>query len=91
MQVLNLAKGDVVITMDADLQDNPDEIPELYDLIIKEDFDLISGWKKKRYDNVITKNIPSKLFNAAARKTSGLKLHDFNCGLKAYKNMLLKL
>lgn len=83
-------KGDVVITMDADLQDNPDEIPELYDLIFKEDFDLISGWKKKRYDNVITKNIPSKLFNAAARKTSGLKLHDFNCGLKAYKNIVIK-
>jgi len=85
-----LAKGNVVITMDADLQDNPDEIPELYDLIIKDDFDLISGWKKKRYDNVITKNIPSKLFNAAARKTSGLKLHDFNCGLKAYKNEVVK-
>ena len=85
-----LAQGDVVITMDADLQDNPDEIPELYDLIFKEDFDLISGWKKKRYDNVITKNIPSKLFNAAARKTSGLKLHDFNCGLKAYKNIVVK-
>ena len=85
-----LAIGDVVITMDADLQDNPDEIPELYDLIVKDDFDLISGWKKKRYDNVITKNIPSKLFNAAARKTSGLKLHDFNCGLKAYKNRVIK-
>ncbi len=85
-----LAQGEVVITMDADLQDNPDEIPELYDLIFKEDFDLISGWKKKRYDNVITKNIPSKLFNAAARKTSGLKLHDFNCGLKAYKNLVIK-
>ncbi|OAD44750.1 glycosyltransferase family 2 protein [Polaribacter atrinae] len=85
-----MALGAVVITMDADLQDNPDEIPELYDLIIKEDFDLISGWKKKRYDNVITKNIPSKLFNAAARKTSGLKLNDFNCGLKAYKNEVIK-
>jgi glycosyltransferase involved in cell wall biosynthesis len=85
-----MAQGDVVITMDADLQDNPDEIPELYDLITKEDYDLISGWKKKRYDNVITKNIPSKLFNAAARKTSGLKLHDFNCGLKAYKNIVIK-
>jgi glycosyltransferase involved in cell wall biosynthesis len=85
-----LAKGAVVITMDADLQDNPDEIPELYDLIMKEDFDLISGWKKKRYDNIVTKNIPSKLFNAAARKTSGLKLHDFNCGLKAYKNIVIK-
>ena len=85
-----MATGAVVITMDADLQDDPDEIPALYNLIIKEDFDLISGWKKKRYDNVITKNIPSKLFNAAARKTSGLKLHDFNCGLKAYKNIVIK-
>ena len=85
-----LATGKVVITMDADLQDNPEEIPELYDLIIKEDYDLISGWKKKRYDNVFTKNIPSKLFNAAARKTSGLKLHDFNCGLKAYSNEVIK-
>jgi glycosyltransferase involved in cell wall biosynthesis len=85
-----LAKGTVVITMDADLQDNPEEIPALYHLIIDEDFDLISGWKKKRYDNLITKNIPSKLFNAAARKTSGLKLHDFNCGLKAYKKKVIK-
>jgi len=83
-------KGDVVITMDADLQDSPDEIPELYNLIAKEGFDLISGWKKKRYDSKIRKNIPSKLFNAAARKTSGLKLHDFNCGLKAYKNEVVK-
>jgi len=85
-----MANGNVVITMDADLQDNPDEIPDLYDLIIKQNFDLISGWKKKRYDNVVTKNIPSKLFNAAARKTSGLKLNDFNCGLKAYKNEVVK-
>ncbi|WP_299679161.1 glycosyltransferase family 2 protein [uncultured Tenacibaculum sp.] len=84
------AKGAVVITMDADLQDNPDEIPELYDLIVKENFDLISGWKKKRYDNVLTKNIPSKLYNWAARKTSGLQLNDFNCGLKAYKNEVVK-
>ena len=84
------AQGNVVITMDADLQDSPDEIPELYHLIIKENFDLISGWKKKRYDNVVTKNIPSKLFNWAARKTSGLSLHDFNCGLKAYKNEVIK-
>ena len=82
--------GNVIITMDADLQDSPDEIPELYGLIIKEDFDLISGWKKKRYDSKIRKNIPSKLFNAAARKTSGLKLHDFNCGLKAYKKDVVK-
>ncbi|WKD86991.1 Dodecaprenyl-phosphate galacturonate synthase [Polaribacter huanghezhanensis] len=85
-----LAEGNVVITMDADLQDNPEEIPELYDLITKENYDLISGWKKKRYDSKIRKNIPSKLFNAAARKTSGLKLHDFNCGLKAYKNEVVK-
>ncbi len=86
----NIANGDVIITMDADLQDNPDEIPELYNLIIKEDYDLISGWKKKRFDNVLTKNIPSKLFNWVAQKTSGLKLHDFNCGLKAYKNEVVK-
>ncbi|HKJ06231.1 MAG TPA: glycosyltransferase family 2 protein [Flavobacteriaceae bacterium] len=83
-------KGNVVITMDADLQDSPEEIPELYNLIKHEDFDLISGWKKKRYDSKIKKNLPSKLFNAAARKTSGLKLHDFNCGLKAYKNKVVK-
>ena len=85
-----LAKGNVVITMDADLQDSPDEIPELYKLILDGNFDLVSGWKKKRFDNVVTKNIPSKLFNWAARKTSGLKLHDFNCGLKAYKNEVIK-
>jgi len=84
------ANGDVIITMDADLQDSPDEIPELYDLIIKDNYDLISGWKKKRYDSVVFKNIPSKLFNWAARKTSGVKLHDFNCGLKAYKNNVVK-
>ncbi|CAL2077191.1 glycosyltransferase family 2 protein [Tenacibaculum sp. 190524A05c] len=84
------ANGNVIITMDADLQDNPEEIPELYDLIMKEDYDLISGWKKKRYDNVLTKNIPSKLFNWAARKTSGLELNDFNCGLKAYKKDVAK-
>ncbi len=85
-----VAKGNVVITMDADLQDNPEEIPELYELINKEGYDLVSGWKKKRYDSVIAKNLPSKLFNAAARKTSGVKLHDFNCGLKAYKNIVVK-
>ena len=85
-----IAVGNVVITMDADLQDSPDEIPELYKLITDENFDLVSGWKKKRYDNVIAKNIPSKLFNWAARKTSGLDLHDFNCGLKAYKNIVVK-
>jgi len=84
------ASGDVVITMDADLQDSPDEIPELYTMIKEEGYDLISGWKKKRYDSKIRKNLPSKLFNAAARKTSGLELHDFNCGLKAYKNEVIK-
>ncbi|WP_341200407.1 glycosyltransferase family 2 protein [Croceibacter atlanticus] len=83
-------KGDVVITMDADLQDSPDEIPELYNLIIKDGYDLVSGWKKKRYDSKLTKNLPSKLFNAAARKTSGVKLHDFNCGLKAYNQVVVK-
>jgi len=84
------AQGDVIITMDADLQDNPEEIPELYDLIQKDQFDLVSGWKKKRYDSVISKNLPSKLFNAAARKTSGVNLHDFNCGLKAYRKEVVK-
>jgi glycosyltransferase involved in cell wall biosynthesis len=84
------AQGDVVITMDADLQDDPDEIPELYNMITKAHFDLVSGWKKKRYDSVISKNMPSKLFNLAARKTSGVKLHDFNCGLKAYKLDVVK-
>jgi glycosyltransferase involved in cell wall biosynthesis len=84
------AQGDVIITMDADLQDNPDEIPELYSMIVKDDYDLVSGWKKKRYDSIIAKNLPSKLFNWAARRTSGVKLHDFNCGLKAYKNEVVK-
>lgn len=84
------AKGDVVITMDADLQDSPDEIPELYKMIINEGYDLVSGWKKKRYDSKLTKNIPSKLYNATARKVTGLKLHDMNCGLKAYKNEVVK-
>lgn len=84
------AMGDVVITMDADLQDSPDEIPELFQMIHKEGFDLVSGWKKKRYDSKIRKNLPSKLFNAAARQASGLDLHDFNCGLKAYKNKVVK-
>lgn len=82
--------GDVVITMDADLQDFPEEIPELYKKIIEENYDIVSGWKKKRYDNVMTKNLPSKLFNWAARKVSGVYLHDFNCGLKAYKNQVVK-
>jgi len=84
------AEGNVVITMDADLQDNPDEIPELYHMIVKDEYDLVSGWKKKRYDSVISKNLPSKLFNWAARKTSGVKLHDFNCGLKAYNLDVVK-
>lgn len=80
------AQGDVVITMDADLQDSPDEIPELYRMIIEEGYDLVSGWKRKRYDPVLSKNLPSKLFNATARKLSGINnLHDFNCGLKAYR------
>ena len=85
-----MAKGDVIITMDADLQDNPEEIPELYKMITEENFDLVSGWKKKRYDSILSKNMPSKLFNYAARKTSGVKLHDFNCGLKAYKKDVVK-
>lgn len=84
------AQGDVIITMDADLQDSPAEIPGLYQMIMDEDFDLVSGWKKKRYDAVFAKNIPSKLFNWAARKTSGVQLNDFNCGLKAYKNVVIK-
>lgn len=85
-----MAQGDVIITMDADLQDNPDEIPELYNMIMLDGFDLVSGWKKKRFDSIISKNLPSKLFNWAARQTSGVKLNDFNCGLKAYKNDLVK-
>lgn len=84
------ATGEVVITMDADLQDNPEEIPELYELISEGGFDIISGWKKKRYDSVLAKNLPSKLFNWAARKTSGVQLNDFNCGLKAFKNEVIK-
>ncbi|WP_210149433.1 glycosyltransferase family 2 protein [Chryseobacterium scophthalmum] len=84
------AHGDVIITMDADLQDFPEEIPELYRMVIEDNYDIVSGWKKKRFDNVMTKNIPSKLFNAAARKVSGVYLHDFNCGLKAYKKQVVK-
>ena len=82
--------GDVIITMDADLQDFPEEIPELYNMVINDNYDIVSGWKKKRFDNVMTKNVPSKLFNAAARKVSGVYLHDFNCGLKAYKKQVVK-
>lgn len=84
------AKGDVIITMDADLQDSPEEIPDLYNMITKQGYDLVSGWKKKRYDNKLTKNLPSKLFNWAARKTSGVKLNDFNCGLKSYNKTVIK-
>lgn len=84
------AQGDVVITMDADLQDSPDEIPELYRMIKEDGYDLVSGWKKKRYDSKLAKNLPSKLFNATTRKMSGIKLHDFNCGLKAYRKDVVK-
>jgi glycosyltransferase involved in cell wall biosynthesis len=84
------AQGDVVFTMDADLQDSPDEIPELRRMIVQDGYDLVSGWKKKRYDNTLTKNLPSKFFNATTRRMSGIKLHDFNCGLKAYKNKVIK-
>lgn len=84
------AQGDVIITMDADMQDSPDEIPELRKMIVEDGYDMVSGWKKKRYDNTFTKNIPSKFFNAAARKSSGIKLHDFNCGLKSYRKKVVK-
>ena len=84
------AQGDVIITMDADLQDSPDEIPDLYRMIVEDGYDLVSGWKKKRYDHKLSKNLPSKLFNATARKFSGLKLHDFNCGLKSYNRDVIK-
>jgi glycosyltransferase involved in cell wall biosynthesis len=84
------AQGDVVVTMDADLQDSPDEIPALYDMVMNDKFDLVSGWKKKRFDSVVMKNLPSKIFNWAARRTSGVKLHDFNCGLKAYRSDVVK-
>ena len=84
------AQGDVVITMDADLQDSPEEIPELYRMVTEEGWDIVSGWKKQRFDNKFTKNLPSKLYNATARKVTGIKLHDMNCGLKAYKNEVVK-
>lgn len=84
------AQGEVIITMDADMQDSPDEIPALIKMITEDGFDMVSGWKKKRYDNTFTKNIPSKLFNAVARANSGIQLHDFNCGLKAYKRKVIK-
>ena len=84
------AEGEVVITMDADMHDSPDEIPALYDMITKDNYDLVSGWKQKRYDNALTKNLPSKLFNATARMVTGLHLHDMNCGLKAYRKDVVK-
>ncbi|PIV60327.1 MAG: glycosyltransferase, partial [Bacteroidetes bacterium CG02_land_8_20_14_3_00_31_25] len=84
------SQGDVVITMDADLQDSPDEIPELYKMIKNENYDIVSGWKKNRHDPVLTKNLPSKLYNFTVRKISGIKLHDMNCGLKAYKKNVIK-
>ncbi len=89
-EAFRAAKGDVVITMDADMQDSPDEIPALYNMIVVDGFDLVSGWKKKRYDNTFTKNLPSKLFNGVSRKITGIKLHDFNCGLKSYRNRVVK-
>src|ERR1044072_784300 len=84
------AQGSVVITMDADLQDSPDEIPELYRMIVEDGYDLVSGWKKKRHDNAITKNLPSKLYNYTTTKMSGIKLHDMNCGLKSYRKKEVK-
>lgn len=84
------AEGDVVITMDADLQDSPDEIPGLYHMVMDENYDLVSGWKKKRHDGKLTKNLPSKIYNATSRRITGIRLHDMNCGLKAYKNEVVK-
>ncbi|AHF15262.1 glycosyltransferase family 2 protein [Niabella soli] len=89
-EAFRAAQGNVVITMDADLQDSPDEIPELYRMIIEDKYDLVSGWKKKRYDNTLTKNIPSKIYNAATRRMSGIQLHDMNCGLKSYNRKVIK-
>lgn len=89
-EAFHAAQGDVVVTMDADLQDSPDEIPELRRMITEDGFDLVSGWKKKRYDNTLTKNLPSKFFNAVTRKVSKIKLHDFNCGLKSYRKNVAK-
>ena len=84
------AEGRVVVTMDADLQDSPEEIPEMYRMVVEEGYDVVSGWKKKRHDNKLTKNLPSKLYNWTARKITGIKLHDMNCGLKAYRNEVVK-
>ena len=84
------AEGSVVVTMDADLQDSPEEIPEMYKMVVEEGYDIVSGWKKKRHDNKLTKNLPSKLYNWTARKITGIRLHDMNCGLKAYRNEVIK-
>ncbi len=84
------AEGRVVVTMDADLQDSPEEIPEMYRMVVEEGYDIVSGWKKQRFDNKLTKNLPSKLYNATARRVTGIKLHDMNCGLKAYRNEVVK-
>ena len=84
------AEGRVVVTMDADLQDSPEEIPEMYRMVVEDGYDIVSGWKKQRFDNKLTKNIPSKLYNATARWVTGIKLHDMNCGLKAYRNEVVK-
>lgn len=89
-EAFKVAKGDYIITMDADLQDSPEEIPELYNMMLQGKYDIISGWKKKRFDNALTKNIPSKLYNYVTGKMSGIKLHDMNCGLKIYKNKVIK-
>ena len=89
-EAFKAAQGEVVITMDADLQDSPDEIPELRRMVLEDGYDLVSGWKKKRYDNTLTKNIPSRFFNAVTRRMSKIKLHDFNCGLKAYRKKVVK-
>jgi len=89
-EAFKAAQGEVVITMDADLQDSPDEIPELRRMVLEDGYDLVSGWKKKRYDNTLTKNIPSRFFNAVTRGMSKIKLHDFNCGLKAYRRKVVK-
>lgn len=89
-EAFKAAQGEVVITMDGDMQDSPDEIPELRRMIVEDGFDLVSGWKKKRYDNALTKNLPSKFYNSMTRVMSGIKLHDFNCGLKSYKKKVIK-
>lgn len=86
----NAAKGRVVVTMDADLQDSPEEIPAMYDMVANQDWDIVSGWKQQRKDNKLTKNLPSKLYNATARRVTGIQLHDMNCGLKAYRNQVVK-